>query len=190
VLQGTVRKPRTALIAALSGLAAILAILIVVVIVVQRQDNDTTASVPLRTLPGASLASEVDVTIAAVADGVVPNVVGAAAADARAALESDGYMVVTEPHCFDQVSGQIPAGGADLDDGGRVELLFEPCVVPDFVGLRLAAAISIVENEFVTGLLISWPEHCEDVILGQSIPPGTTVEPGTEVRLTMRTNCG
>ncbi len=190
VLQGTIARPRTALIPALSGVAAILAILIVVVIVVQQQDNASTATVPVGTAAGTAANGDVDVTIAAVADGQVPNVVGASTAAARTALEALDYVVVTDPHCFDVVAGQAPPGGTALDDGGRVELVFDPCVVPDFVGLDLDSAKSIVEDEFVTGLLISWPAHCDDVILGQSIAPGVTVEPGTKVELTLRTDCG
>ena len=106
------------------------------------------------------------------------------------ALAANGYVVTTEPHCFDQVAGQDPAGGTVLEPGGAVALRFDPCVVPDFVGLRLPSATSIVEDEFVTGLLISWPAHCDDVIIGQSIPAGETVAPGTNVELVLRTDCG
>ena len=108
----------------------------------------------------------------------------------RAALEAVGFVAATDPHCFEEVSGQEPAGGTVLQPGGVVELSFDPCVVPDFVGLRLPSARSIVEDEFVTGLLISWPAHCDDVIIGQSIAAGETVEPGTNVELSLRTDCG
>ena len=128
-------------------------------------------------------------TVGLVDDGVVPTVIGVSTAEATAALEAHGFAVSTAPHCFDTVAGQDPAGGVEADPGTVIELTFDPCVVPDFTGLRLDSAISIVEDEFVTGLLISWPDHCEDVVLGQSIAQGTTVEPGTTVELTLRDDC-
>jgi len=63
-------------------------------------------------------------------------------------------------------------------------------VVPDFGGLRLDSAKSIVEDDFVTGLLISWPAHCDDVIIDQSVAAGTAVDPGTNVELSLPTDCG
>ncbi len=184
------RPPRTALIGTLAGAAVIAAILVVVLAVTQRRENPTTASVPVRTLPVTPSTTEVAVTIAPVAEGLVPDVIGADIDAARDALAAGGYVTAVEPHCFDEVAGQVPIGGTELDAGGTVELLFEPCVVPDFVGLRLPSARSIVEDEFVTGLLISWPEHCDDVIIGQSIPAFETVAPGTNVELELRTDCG
>ena len=128
--------------------------------------------------------------IAEAPDGQVPDVVGASVDDARGALEADGFVVVAELHCFDEIAGQDPVGGTELGAGEPVELLFEPCVVPDFVGLRLDSAKSIVEDDFVTGLLISWPAHCDDVIIDQSVAAGTAVDPGTNVELSLPTDCG
>ena len=190
MLQGAVRPPRSALLGTLAGGAVIAAILVVVLVATQRQENASTASVPVRTLPVTPSTTEVAVTIAPVAGGLVPDVIGADIDAASDALEAGGYAVAIEPHCFDEVAGQQPIGGTELDAGGIVELLFEPCVVPDFVGLRLPSARAIVEDEFVTGLLISWPEHCDDVIIGQSIPAFETVAPGTNVELELRTDCG
>jgi hypothetical protein len=175
-------------VATLSAVAVVLAIVLVVV-VVQRQDGSTTATVPGRTVPGATSGSAVPTTRDVVPDGIVPSVIGLTEADARESLEAEGYLVRVPPHCFDRVSGQDPASGTPLDDGSFLELTFDPCVVPDFVGLSLPTARSIVEDDFVVGLLISWPEHCDDLVLGQSIAPGVTVEPGTEVALELRTDC-
>lgn len=184
-----VRRSRSALIAALSGVAVLLAIAIVVVVVVRQRDNPASAPTPVLSTPESVPTSEFVSPTVPLVDGEVPSIVGLTTADAQAALEDNGYRPVTRPHCYNRVAGQEPPGGTELDAGEPVELEYEPCIVPDFVGQRLADAISIVEDEVEVGLRISWPDHCDDVVLGQSIEAGTVVEPGTTIELDLPTSC-
>ena len=90
-------------------------------------------------------------------------------------LTNAGFVPVVATHCYTFASGTAPASGTRLAEGSVVEVVFEPCVVPDFVGLTLDQSVAIV-NELVA-LRIEWPDHCEPIVTGQSIAPGTVVEP-------------
>jgi serine/threonine protein kinase len=121
--------------------------------------------------------------------GQVPGVIDLRVDEAREVLDDAGYAATVEPHCFDRVERQRPAARTELDAGGAVELLFPPCTVPMFTGLELDEAIAIVDDVIVQGLQISWPGFCNDEIVEQDIEPGTVVDPGTTVNLTMSDDC-
>lgn len=106
---------------------------------------------------------------------IVPSVVGLDEIAATTALTNAGYVPVVNPHCFLEAAGTFPAAGAELSLGSMVEVVFEPCIVPDFVGLTLDEAVALVQD--INAMRIEWPAHCDDVVLGQSIAAGTIVAP-------------
>jgi hypothetical protein len=110
----------------------------------------------------------------------VPDVVGERLEVARTALVDAGYGVRWPAHCDDVVQGQDPVGGSAAEPGSDVVLVLEPCVVPEVVGLRRDEAAQRVQ---AAGLRATWPAHCDDRVLGTEPPPGTEVEPGSEVVL-------
>lgn len=178
-------------VAVLTTLALVLAAVLAVVLVRRGQDDAGTSSDA--TIPGrddGGPVTSVDLSARVTAGDIVPDVVGLRTGDARSVISDSGFDVEIPSHCFDTVESQSPSAGAEADASTVVSLRFAPCVVPDFVGLRLAEAERIVNDEFVVGLLISWPAHCDDVVLDQSIAAGTVVDPGTEVELTLEEDCG
>ncbi len=103
----------------------------------------------------------------------VPDVAGETVLDARMALIEAGFDVPTRPACEGAtVDGTSPSAGADADAGDLVTLRFDPCVAPDFVGMRLDEAIEIATT--TDGISISWPNYCDDVVLAQ-VPAADTV---------------
>lgn len=130
-----------------------------------------------------------DVGALATDDGTLPDVVGLRTSDARDVINASGFDAAISSHCFDTVESQSPEAGSVADDGSVVSLQFAPCVVPDFVGVRLPEARRIVDEEFVVGLLIGWPAHCDDLVLDQSVPAGAVVDPGSTVELTLEDDC-
>lgn len=187
------------LVAVLSSLAVVLAAVLAFV-VIQRNSATTDADdEPAATLEEGGETTEPDTTepevvptvdgrVAAI-DGQVPSVVGLTTEVASQVLADSGLRVNEPAHCFDVVSSQSPTAGTVAEAGDAVTLGYEPCVVPSFVGVRLDEAARIVEEDFVVGLLISWPAHCDDLVLAQSIPAGQVVEPGTQVDLTLENDC-
>lgn len=134
----------------LFGLAAVL--LLVALVVARTRSGDTTTT-------------------------AVPVVAGQSVDDATRSLTAAGFTPFFNDHCYQTVVGTSPEAGRTAPPGASVELLFNPCEVPDFVNLQLDDAISIIEN--VEGVIIEWPEHCDTTIIGQSIAAGTIVEPFT-----------
>ncbi len=112
---------------------------------------------------------------------LVPEVAGLDEFQASSLLTNAGFVPVVATHCFAFASGSLPAGGTRLAEGAVVEVVFDPCVVPDFVGLTLDQSIALVD--ILVALRIEWPDHCQPIVLGQSIAPGTVVEPNTTVFL-------
>lgn len=185
------KRQRTTLVAVavLATLAVILAAVLAFIVVRRDRGTDgadgateppTTADQPVSTVDVSALATD---------GSTVPDVIGLSVADARAVIAASGLDVAIPNHCFDTVVGQAPASGTAVDEERLVSVVFAPCVVPDFVGLRLPEARRIVDEEFVVGLLIDWPAHCDDLVLGQSVAAGTTVDPGTMVTLALEDDC-
>src|SRR6056297_451485 len=127
----------------------------------------------------ASDPTVVDVTTSVGRVVTLPNVVGRSGGVARTILEAAGLEVQRGAGCGSEVRGLDPAAGEQVERGAIVELLFEQCIVPDFVGLRLDEAVAVIEE--YDGLLIEWPDHCDDVVLGQSPPAGSIVSQGTTI---------
>ncbi|MFK8022650.1 MAG: protein kinase [Ilumatobacter sp.] len=128
---------------------------------------------------------------AEIVDGliVVPDLLGDSTQRADLVLENVGLNRTLDPHCFDTVRNTDPAPGLQVEPGTHVLLIYDPCIVPDFVGLSLDDAIDVAENDVVVGMTISWPAHCEDGVIAQSIAAGSEVEPGTAIELEFRTDC-
>ncbi|MEP4652735.1 MAG: PASTA domain-containing protein, partial [Ilumatobacter sp.] len=179
-------------VAVLAALAVILAVVLAFVVIRRGDGGDSADSGAASTRSestGNESSTSIDVAALATDDGSLPDVVGLRTADARAVLDASGFGVAIPSHCFDTVESQTPESGAVADASTTVALQYAPCVVPDFVGLRLPEAERIVEEEFVVGLLISWPSHCDDLVVEQSVESGSVVEPGTEVELTLADDC-
>lgn len=127
-------------------------------------------------------------TAPAVQTVAVPDVAGLGIGDARARLSGAGFVVDSAPACSNGIAQTTaPAPGTQLEPGSLVTLAIAPCIVPNYVGLRLDDAIAISRS--IDGLTISWPDFCDDVVLGQSIAGGTGVARGTNIALTL-TPCG
>lgn len=187
------QRTNTGAIALLATLAVVLAAVLAFVVVRRGQEDGVTAVPPAdatsrETQPRELTSSEIEQR--ATDDGTVPDVVGLTTSDAREVVAQSGFDVEIPAHCFDTVESQTPTSGEAAGGAAVVSLRFAPCVVPDFVGLRLPEARRIVDEEFVVGLLINWPAHCDDLILGQSVEAGIVVEPGAIVDLELDDQCG
>ncbi|MEO1061354.1 MAG: PASTA domain-containing protein [Actinomycetota bacterium] len=118
----------------------------------------------------------------------IPNVAGLGVGNARATLQDAGLVVNSAPACSNGVAQTtIPGPGTAVEPGSIIDLAIAPCIVPNYVGLRLDDAIAISRS--IDGLFISWPDFCDDVVLGQSIAAGAGVARGTTIQLTL-TPCG
>jgi beta-lactam-binding protein with PASTA domain len=109
---------------------------------------------------------------------IVPNVAGMRLTQATSVMAGAGLNIGWPSYCDDVVTSQSPAAGARVASGTRVAVELVPCVVPNLVGMRLEAAQAAIE---AAKLLIEWPAHCDNLVLGQSPAPGTRVDPGTKV---------
>ncbi len=185
------RSSKGGVVAVLATVAILLAGLLAFILV-RRDDSATVTAPDTTTDPTDDTVPVVTVDLAPlITDGSdVPDVVGLSTSDAQQVIDESGLEVAIPARCFDTVDAQSPAAGTAVDSDTVVSLEFPPCVVPEFVGLRLPDARAIVDEEFVVGLLIGWSAHCDDMVLAQSIEPGTVVEPNTEVELTLETDCG
>ena len=185
------QRRNTVAIATLGSLAVIL-MAVLAFVLVRRADQSADPSTPTaasEALTGPPSVPGVEVAELATDDGTLPDVVGLRIGDARAVIGASGYNVEIPSHCFDTVESQSPPAGSIGDENTIMSLQFPPCVVPDFVGLRLPQARQIVDEEFVVGMLINWPAHCDDLVLAQSVPAGTVVDPGTQIDLTLEDEC-
>ena len=189
---------------ALLGVAAVI-VVIAGVVALTRGDGGTSTAPTATSTPAPTAAPTTDQaevpTAAPTADEVasptatpspppplptVPDITGLDETAARDALSGRGYVPVVTPHCHTVASGSVPAAGAERRVGTDVAILFDPCVVPDFVGMRLPQATALVEE--LVGIGIEWPNHCDDIVVGQSVAPGTVVEPfSTTVTLDLPT---
>jgi beta-lactam-binding protein with PASTA domain len=123
----------------------------------------------------------------------VPNVVGMAAAAARAALTGAGLVVGTETEAFSStaplgsVMGQTPAGGASVPPGSAVDIVISKgpsTIMPNVLGMTRAAAESAIENAILTvGLVVE--DYSDTVpagqVLSQSPAGGTEIAQGVAV---------
>ncbi|MEM9037646.1 MAG: protein kinase [Actinomycetota bacterium] len=118
----------------------------------------------------------------------VPNVSGLSIPDARGTLQNAGFVVNSAPACSNGIAqGTSPFAGEAVAPGSTIDLAIAPCIVPNYVGLRLPDAIALSQS--IDGLTISWPNHCDNLVLGQSIGAGAGVARGTNITLTLPTEC-
>ena len=122
----------------------------------------------------------------------VPDVVGQDAADARATLEAEGFVVeITEEPSEAVETGLVidtnPSAGTEVAGGTTVVLTVSSglgdVVVPDFSGMTISEATAAAEG---AGLAITFVEDPnkpdpEGIVVSQDPAEGTTVEAGSEV---------
>lgn len=188
-----------------AGLIGVAAVLLIVALAVmasrggndapETDERDTTVDSTTSTVaPETTTTSQASSTTARQSTSTtvqlqtVPTVAGQLVDDAFEVITAAGLDPLFDPHCHQTVAGTSPAAGTSLAPGAPVELLFDPCIVPDFVDLQLSDAIAIIEE--IDGLGIEWPNHCDTTIIGQSVPAGTVVPPfTTTVVLDLPTIC-
>ena len=122
----------------------------------------------------------------------VPDVVGQDAADARATLEAEGFVVETTEAQSDTVETGLvietnPSSGTEVAGGTTVVLTVSTglgdVIVPDFSGMSISEATTAAEG---VGLAITFVEDPnkpdpEGIVVSQDPAEGTTVEAGSEV---------
>ncbi len=132
----------------------------------------------------------------------IPPLVGKTLSDAVFLLESYGYERggVSEEHSTMPVGvviSQSPTAGSAADAGTRVSLVVSlgeritTVTVPRLLGMTLEEARNVLEG---AGLILSSDveygpsdEHAEGLIAGQSAAPGTTVDAGATIKVTVST---
>ena len=122
------------------------------------------------------------------ADATVPNVVGKTAEEAKAKLESVGFVYKTVGS-GDTVTDQTPAGGAIIPNNATVILYLgaekssELCTVPNVVGRTASEANQALTNAGlimkVTGATSTSSGNVHAI--SQSVPEGTQVEAGSVI---------
>jgi serine/threonine-protein kinase len=128
----------------------------------------------------------------------VPELVGMLVADARAALDQRGLLLVLEAEREDhrmsagKINSQVPLPGSRLRAGGEVRATVStapPKVeVPDVAGLAVDKSIEkLVAAKLAAKAGAEVPEPSPDVaagmVIGTDPAAGTAVAPGTEVKL-------
>jgi beta-lactam-binding protein with PASTA domain len=127
----------------------------------------------------------------------VPNVLGKSVADATQALEGLGYVVeVQDPapsadHAAGLIVEQVPRAGSALAKKEKVALTPSAGAgtveVPKLIGLNVGSAKVAAEKASLQ-LAIQWvalAETATNVVLYQKPAAGETVEPESEVRVTV-----
>ncbi len=127
----------------------------------------------------------------------VPSVINLKIGDAEKALEKQGLMlqvVKSQPSNsvpIDCIISQNPMPGEEVKQGTIVKAVIsggsENVVVPDFTGKSFEDAVSILQSKNLNLGDISEKENDAPVgtVLSQDPAPGTVVEPGSEVKLTV-----
>jgi beta-lactam-binding protein with PASTA domain len=148
--------------------------------------------------------SRISVTLAIDASrAVVPNVLGKSPEEAAqiihiAGLTSGEVTYVDVPDATTpRVGAQFPAAGTQVDRSSAVSLIVHAAspavVVPDLTGLRQAdAAARLEERELYISEITSenHPTMVFGVVIAQTPFPGSQVEPGTPVRITLSAGAG
>ncbi len=135
-------------------------------------------------------------------ENTIPSLVGKTLDDAVFILESYGYEKggVSEEYSempTGVVIRQSPQAGSDAEPGTRVNLVISlgeevvTTTVPSLYGMTLDEAKTALERE---GLLLSNDirygssnEYAEGLITGQSVSPGSGVDTGTRIEVTLST---
>lgn len=115
----------------------------------------------------------------------VPDLADQPLTEAVAALADLGLATEPGPACASAVArSSDPAAGSLVGPNTNVVIDFDPCIVPNFVDLRLAEAIELVVS--IDGLSIEWGDYCNDLVLGQEPPAGTAVAYDTTIAIELR----
>lgn len=127
----------------------------------------------------------------------LPNVVGMPEADAKILIENNGDFPIKETYDYSEtvpagsVISQSPAGDARIREGRTVTLVISKGPIPkqtmpSLVGMTLDQAKSELESlslKLGTVSTQSSDQYAEGIIIGQSVPEGSSVAPGTTVDL-------
>lgn len=111
----------------------------------------------------------------------VPDLSASTAEQAVLSARNVGLLVEIPAYCENRIVSQSPAAGISVDPGSTISVEFAPCEVPQFVGLRLPAAIELAEA--TQGMGVGWPDHCDDLVTGQQPAAGEIVAPNTQIQL-------
>ena len=122
----------------------------------------------------------------------VPDVVGLAEADARAALEAEGFVVTTSEQVSDEIEAGLvietnPSAGTEVAPETTVDMAIstgpEDVEVPEFIGMTQAEATELAEEFGLTIAFVNDPNRPDPngIVVDQMPEPGEMVEPGTEV---------
>ncbi len=138
----------------------------------------------------------------AIAENTIPSVVGKTLSDAVFLLESYGYERGGVSEEYSEmpkgvVIRQSPQAGGSADPGTKVNLVVSlgeeitTTTVPSLFGMTIDEAKGALDRE---GLILSSDiqyapsnEYAEGLIAGQSVSPGSSVETGTRVVVTLST---
>ncbi|MFH0775929.1 MAG: PASTA domain-containing protein [bacterium] len=141
----------------------------------------------------ADISLEGDVTITAIEEATVPNLVGMQLSDARIAVAGAELVVgqiraeeSTKPQ--DEVLSQDPKSGATVPKQSEVNVVvaisIPPIVVPDLIGMtRAAAEAKIVEEKLLVGSIFEdYDETIPiNIVMKQNPQPGIEVKEGANV---------
>ncbi len=117
---------------------------------------------------------------------------GFSANDAQRALQQDGFAVTLvrryDNTVKDNVVDQLPKPGAKVPEGSRVTLIVSsgppPLLVPNFVGMQVAAARALALRRGITlDTSQSIPGMPPNTIASQSVPQGTQLNPNDTVHV-------
>ncbi|MBV9233042.1 MAG: Stk1 family PASTA domain-containing Ser/Thr kinase [Candidatus Eremiobacteraeota bacterium] len=115
--------------------------------------------------------------------------------DAQRTLQQEGFAVTLvrrfDNTIKDNVVDQSPKPQAQVPEGSRVTLIVSdgpaPVTVPNFVGLKTGAARTLADR---LGLTLDTTESISgeppDTVASQSVPKGSRVDRGTDVRLVIK----
>ncbi len=156
----------------------------------------------IRTVPGTGTSLDVGQTVGLVvssgpAQVSVPDVVGKSEDNAKAALQSAGFVpdVTTKeaPDAQDgKVVSQTPGGGGTARKGSTVQLVVgkkaDKVAVPDVVGLDQQAAANALVDAGLGGVIETTSVDTVDqdgIVQSQRPPAGRDVKRGTRITLTI-----
>jgi beta-lactam-binding protein with PASTA domain/predicted Ser/Thr protein kinase len=144
--------------------------------------------------PGSAVTLEVGALLEKIS---VPNVKGKTAADAEAALTAKGLLVSTVQQPSETVKigfviDQSPTSGTSVYQGDTVNIYVSTGTeVPDVMGLKEIDAKSAITSKGLT-VKVEYQSVADPTdpqlgrVVNENPPPGTMVEPGTQVTITVK----
>ena len=144
--------------------------------------------------------STVTITVSLGLEVSVPSVTGQELADARETLAEEELLVSTRDRPSDSIGqGQVirsDPGAGDLVECGSAVTLFvstgpELIELPDLLGLQQSAARQQVSRlDLIPNISTRDADQPRGEVIGQDPGPGSTLEPGTVVRIIVSTGAG